>query len=85
MVEFLVKQGVDPEVRDRWGQTPLDDARRGNHPTLVSFLERASNSMAETLCRAAFRNDVEEIRSLAAGGLDLNKRDYGTSFPSPPP
>jgi len=24
---------------DRWGATPLDDALRGNHPKIISFLQ----------------------------------------------
>ena len=43
IVEYFLRQGADPKPIDRWGNTPLDDARRGNHPKVASLLERASN------------------------------------------
>lgn len=39
VVEFLLEQGVDANVVDRWGGTPLDDARKGAHTAIVARLE----------------------------------------------
>ena len=78
VVEFLIKQGIDPDTKDRWGNTPLNDARSNGHMEVLRMLEKASLSIAETLCRAAFQNDVAEIKRLAEGGVDLNKGDYGS-------
>jgi glutaminase len=38
-VKFFLAKGIDDSVKDRWGGTPLDDARRGNFQNLVIFLE----------------------------------------------
>ncbi|CAG0917380.1 unnamed protein product, partial [Notodromas monacha] len=41
-VEFLVKTcKVDPNSRDRWGQTPLDDAKLFNHQGIIDILRQA--------------------------------------------
>jgi len=42
VVRFLLDEGVDPAPRDRWGWTPLDDARRHNKPDVVMLLEAAA-------------------------------------------
>eukprot|EP00041_Stephanoeca_diplocostata_P030938 m.948967 g.948967 ORF g.948967 m.948967 type:complete len:148 (-) comp23851_c2_seq27:2412-2855(-) len=38
MVEFLLAQGADPTAEDRWGNTPFDDAVRGNFTHLQDIL-----------------------------------------------
>lgn len=38
-VRWLVCQGADLDARDRWGGTPLDDARRHRREDVVQFLE----------------------------------------------
>jgi glutaminase len=37
-VHFLLDCGIDPNVRDRWGGTPLNDAERGGHTDVVALL-----------------------------------------------
>lgn len=39
IVAFLVKKKVEINSKDRWGGTPLADAKRGNHKKVVDFLE----------------------------------------------
>uniref|UniRef100_A0A224YXX8 glutaminase n=1 Tax=Rhipicephalus zambeziensis TaxID=60191 RepID=A0A224YXX8_9ACAR len=40
-VEFLLKIcGVDANVRDRWGHTPLDDARQFGHAAVADYLAK---------------------------------------------
>lgn len=40
MVEFLCDAGLkDISPVDRWGNTPLDDARRGGFENLVTYLK----------------------------------------------
>ena len=39
-VKLLVQIGVHLNPKDRWGGTPLDDARRENHKSVASFLEQ---------------------------------------------
>lgn len=39
-VKFLVAKGVDINPKDRWGGTPLADAKRGNFKHVVAFLKK---------------------------------------------
>ncbi|MBI4162792.1 MAG: ankyrin repeat domain-containing protein [Candidatus Aenigmarchaeota archaeon] len=39
-VVFLVNKKVNINFKDRWGGTPLADARRGNHKKIIEFLEK---------------------------------------------
>ncbi|MEM7025978.1 MAG: ankyrin repeat domain-containing protein, partial [Pseudomonadota bacterium] len=41
VVSYFLAQDVDPNPRDRWGDTPLDDAVRHGRGTVVDVLERA--------------------------------------------
>jgi len=44
IVEFLIENGLsNTQPLDRMGNTPLDDARRGNHSEVVSFLQNLRN------------------------------------------
>jgi glutaminase len=37
-VKFLVAKGFEVNPKDRWGGTPMTDAKRGNFKIIVSFL-----------------------------------------------
>jgi glutaminase len=39
VVEFLLNHGASLEARDRWGNSPFDDAVRGDHKAIISLLE----------------------------------------------
>ena len=41
VVRWLLEQGLDPNPRDRWGQTPLDDSDRGYHEHVSEILRDA--------------------------------------------
>ncbi|MCC3766161.1 glutaminase A [Streptomyces sp. UNOC14_S4] len=43
-VEFLLSRGVAPHPVDRWGGTPLDDARRSGHQELARLLAEAGET-----------------------------------------
>lgn len=45
VVNFLLAQGANPHVQDRWGNSPLDDASRGQYTEIA---ENLSAAMAET-------------------------------------
>ena len=50
VVQYLSDHGVLLTPRDRWGNTPLDEARANNHEQIVRFLEeRIANSTEKTL------------------------------------
>ena len=39
VVDYLLRHGVDPAPVDRWGNTPLDDARRTGHLHVLRRLD----------------------------------------------
>lgn len=39
IVEFLLSKGGKPDPKDRWGNTPLDDAQKGNHAHVIALLQ----------------------------------------------
>ncbi|MEO0536744.1 MAG: glutaminase A [Cyanobacteria bacterium P01_A01_bin.123] len=41
VIEFLLANQVNPNVQDRWGFTPLDDAMRHRHDAIVKALKQA--------------------------------------------
>ncbi|MCH2037053.1 MAG: glutaminase A [Rickettsiales bacterium] len=42
IVEYIVNQGGNPAPKDRWNNTPLDDAKRHNHKDVQKFLEHVA-------------------------------------------
>mmetsp|Transcript_2886 Transcript_2886/g.4148 ORF Transcript_2886/g.4148 Transcript_2886/m.4148 type:complete len:650 (-) Transcript_2886:354-2303(-) len=44
VVKLLCEVGVDPNVEDRWGGRPLDDAERNNHQSCVTILKNHGGS-----------------------------------------
>ena len=40
VLRYFAEQGVDLAVRDRWGSSPIDDARSGEWPEIVDQLEK---------------------------------------------
>lgn len=47
MVKLLLEFGASPLAKDRWNSTPIDDARRSNHPAIAELLEKATSSSNE--------------------------------------
>lgn len=39
VIKFLISKGVKIDPKDRWGGTPLDDARRHNHSSTAILLQ----------------------------------------------
>ncbi|MGB1012676.1 MAG: asparaginase [Nannocystaceae bacterium] len=48
IVAYLVHAGADVGACDRWGATPLDDARRGEHDGVAALLREAMNKIVDT-------------------------------------
>ena len=38
--EYLKHDSVRPQVKDRWGATPLDEAKKHGHEHIVKILEK---------------------------------------------
>ena len=46
VVEALLNAGADKAVKDRYGDTALDDAQRRNHPAIVKLLGGDAEAVA---------------------------------------
>lgn len=49
VIEFLLANRVNPNVQDRWGFTPLDDAIRHDRDRVVEALEKAGGVLGSAL------------------------------------
>ncbi|CAB9520490.1 IPL1-related protein kinase 2 [Seminavis robusta] len=68
---------------DRWGGSPLDDAHRHGHTSVVNYLRREGATFGNTtkvvtkLIQAASAGNVEQVAALVElGGMDINQGDY---------
>ena len=42
VIAFLLAHGAVVNVKDRWGNTPYDDAQRGDFDAICGYLDQAS-------------------------------------------
>lgn len=78
MIRCLLITGVDPNVQDRKGLTPLDEAiKNGNLSTtemLVKCGSQVSNvKLGERLCEAG--EDLNTLKAFQMAGVDLSTQD----------
>ena len=91
MCKFLVEEcGAAVNRSDRWGGSPLDDAHRHRHRSVVEYLRKVgaatgSGNRLTNLIKAAADGDLDEVRTLlqaiskrtsAATTFDVNEGDY---------
>eukprot|EP00899_Mesostigma_viride_P014746 jgi/Mesvir1/23272/Mv20978-RA.1 len=81
IVRLLLDKGVNVNVKDRWGRTPLGEAVAKNHVVIASMLVAKGAAMAledpaSILCEAACAGDLGLLRSLLDHGVDPNAGDY---------
>lgn len=67
-VDFLLKIcGVNPNKPDRWGHTPLDDAKTFGHSSIVEYLSKWNSGLAEV--KGQDVNDVGVDKEVAKPDL----------------
>lgn len=88
VVELLVSElSADHSPRDRWNNTPLNDAVRHKHTEVASFLTSVGATLgaaatveadpATEMCSAAYKGDLARLTSLVRQtGYDVNVGDY---------
>lgn len=82
-VRALLDAGVTPDPRDRWGATPLDEARRFGHTAIVERLEgalrKAGRPIPETDSRPTMTAVSTHPAPLAALEPDLLERIHAAA------
>ena len=81
IVEFLLVAQADPNSKDRWGGTPLQDALSNGHISTAHLLRAKGAAVpdefgAEAVCTAAGKGDVPKLRMLHSFGQSLSVGDY---------
>eukprot|EP00736_Rhodelphis_marinus_P010665 Rmarinus@m.2341 len=77
VVKYLANKAGDINPIDEYGTYPLEDAMRRGHVQVQEYLSSRGGKLspervAEVLCWAASRDDVEQLRKLLTGGTDLS-------------
>ena len=85
IVEFLLVSQADPNSKDRWGGTPLQDALAGGHIGTAHLLKAKGAAVpdefgAEAVCTAAGKGDVPKLRMLHSFGQSLDVGDYDERY-----
>ena len=72
VVTLLLSRGVQPIAKDRWGNTPLDDATRHRHTKVARALARAIARSSRQSSETAFEVlvDSRRVDALVKFGLD---------------
>ena len=86
VVEVLLLEGVDKNSRNRWGQTPLQEAMAARQGPVVELLLQWRASMntetsSSALCSAASTDDMEQLKRLVENRAAINAGDYDKRTP----
>lgn len=79
VVQFLCEKGADVNVKDRWGNRPLDDANAAGHTECVDILERFGakhgSSASSSLGQEALLDLMHTYAKVRDGVLSLDWHD----------
>lgn len=83
---FLIKEGADINITDKFGNTPILEALKNGHDRVASQLVKDGatikiNDEGCFLCMAVARGDSDFLKRLLANGIDPNSRDYDHRTP----
>uniref|UniRef100_A0A2N9FX87 Potassium channel n=1 Tax=Fagus sylvatica TaxID=28930 RepID=A0A2N9FX87_FAGSY len=83
---FLIKEGVDINIRDNFGNTPLVEAIKNGHERIASLLYKEGASLmvdnpGSFLCTAVSKGDSDFLKRILSHGIDPNSRDYDHRTP----
>jgi ankyrin repeat protein len=85
IVEYLMNLKADPTAKDKFGNTPFNDAVRSKHDAVITVIKKfdpeisfklAGNELGVMLCQAAFSGRLDEMKRLVNNGVDPNESDY---------
>ena len=85
LVEYLLLSHADPNCKDRWGGTPLQDALANGHIGTAHILKAKGALVPEAfgsgaVCAAAGKGDVPKLRLLHSFGQSLDVGDYDDRY-----
>jgi ankyrin repeat protein len=86
VVELLLQEDVDRNCRNRWEQTPLQEAIAARQGPVVELLLQwrahiNADQSSGALCSAASTNDMEQLKRLVENKANLNQGDYDNRTP----
>jgi ammonium transporter Rh len=86
IVKYLVEQGANINIRDRFGGTPRDDAIRNGHADISNYLiQNGASKPAESfqleLIQACSQNNIEKVSRLLTHHVSPNCCDYDERTP----
>ena len=75
IVKLLLERGADPNVEDRWGRSPLDDAMEGHHQKCAALLQQygAIQGKRPKLSHADDMMDSSQKRSINNMKIDFQE------------
>lgn len=83
VVEYLLSKGADLSLKDKFGNTPLNDAVRERKDVAARVIREwapgttvvsKGKAAAVEMCEAAFAGDLTHIRRLLINGVSINDR-----------
>ncbi|MDP6306878.1 MAG: ankyrin repeat domain-containing protein [Verrucomicrobiota bacterium] len=84
VVELLIANGADVNVKNRVGETPLDWAIRNDHTETAHFLRKhggKTGAELNVLLDAAKNGDIEAVKQHLADGADVNAKTADGTTP----
>ena len=85
LVQHLIESKADVGAKDKFGNTPFNDAVKSKHDDIAKYMRTADpnmsfklagNELGVLLCQAASGNNLAEIKRLVNNGVDPNEDDY---------
>jgi len=83
VAQYLVDSGANVNARDRYGNTPLEDAVRENHLSLIKIIRdrggklmRPRENLGAKMCEHSHENESDALFSLLLAGVSPNTPDY---------
>jgi len=81
VVEIMIQQGADINIKDRWGSTPLQLAVSHKQQMIVGLLSTSKarldvDNAASAICEAAGAGDIAAVKRLVENGVDPDSADY---------
>lgn len=85
VAEYLLLQKADPSAKDKFGNSPFNDAVRSKQDRVVALMKALDPNVAFKLggselgvlmCKAAHAGKLDDIKRLVENGVDPNEADY---------